>query len=144
MLISFVLLTFWLLIFLSVDVDHEWEGSLHTESFIPVWTLCSALPQRSQGHVSLLIEPVLCCFAVLSHLPSLLNRKTSPAAIVLHLRHTRCTQASQVRECPGESYSSVPIACCLFVFLYSWIWSEAVVGSQVFVRMLWLEAVLWV
>lgn len=34
-MISFVLLTFWLLIFLSIDVDHEWEGSLHTESFIP-------------------------------------------------------------------------------------------------------------
>lgn len=37
---------------------------------------------------------------------------------MLRLRHSRCTQASQVRECPGEPYSSVPISCCLFVFLY--------------------------
>lgn len=79
---------------------------------------CSALPQRFQGRVSLLTEPVLCCLAALSHLPSLLSRKTSPAATVCPLCHTCSSQTSQVRECPGEPYSSFPVSCCLSVFLY--------------------------
>lgn len=82
-----------------------------------------------------------CCFIPFSIFA--VSENTSPAMIVSHLRHICCTQTSQVREYPGEPHSSVSVSCCLS-FCISWIWREAVVGSQVFDRMLWLEAVLWV
>lgn len=78
---------------------------------------CSALPQRFQGRVSLLTEPILCCLAALSHLPSLRNRKTSPAMTVRHLCHTCSSQTSQVRKWTILKFSCILLSVCLSVYL---------------------------